>query len=99
MHTLSELKVAFLQWDGELESAETLLTDAETLLTELQQRDLREEEVSDATIVIQEYRKLITFLQQEKNKAQREAARMQQSGQKVRDYVRFNQTSGFEFYY
>lgn len=99
MSRLTKLKDVLLSWDGQFESAEVLLAQTQSLLVELQQNNLVAEEVADAEIVIQAYQKLVRFLQQEKNKVQREASRMNQSNQKVRDYVRFNQTSGFEFYY
>ncbi|HIZ53186.1 MAG TPA: hypothetical protein IAA20_04530 [Candidatus Enterococcus avicola] len=99
MSALSELKSLLLNWDGHFESAEALLLDTRQLLAVIQEQGLVEEEIADAQWIIQEYKKLLAFLQKEKSSVQREASRMNQSNQKVRDYVRFNQSSGFEFYY
>ena len=99
MNLVTKLKTMLLGWDGQFESAEVLLVETADLLAELQKRELVAEEVAEASIVIQEYQKLVTFFKQEKSKVQREASRMNQTKQKVRDYVRFNQSSGFEFYY
>lgn len=99
MSALSELKSLLLNWDGQFESAEALLLETKQLLAVIQEQGLVEEEIADAQWSIQEYKKLLAFLQKEKSSVQREASRMNQSNQKVRDYVRFNQSSGFEFYY
>lgn len=99
MNNLAELKTDLLNWDGQFESAESLLLETKQLLAVVQEQGLVEEEIADAQWIIQEYKKLLAFLQKEKSSVQREASRMNQSNQKVRDYVRFNQSSGFEFYY
>lgn len=99
MNNLAELKTVLLNWDGQFESAESLLLETKQLLAVVQEQGLVEEEIADAQWIIQEYKKLLAFLQKEKSTVQREASRMNQSNQKVRDYVRFNQSSGFEFYY
>ena len=99
MNNLAELKTVLLNWDGQFESAESLLLETKQLLAVVQEQGLVEEEIADAQWIIQEYKKLLAFLQKEKSSVQREASRMNQSNQKVRDYVRFNQSSGFEFYY
>lgn len=99
MNNLAELKTVLLNWDGQFESAESLLLETKQLLAVVQEQGLVEEEIADAQWSIQEYKKLLAFLQKEKSSVQREASRMNQSNQKVRDYVRFNQSSGFEFYY
>lgn len=97
--TLSELTVLFDQWDGEFESAELLLEKTMPLFATLQESSLDETMLPEMQHLISEYQKLIKFLQQEKGKVQREAAKLNQANQKMRDYVKFNQSSGYEFYY
>lgn len=96
---LNELTVLFGSWDGTFESAEVLLEKSAPLFVTLQEATLSPANMDEMKSLIQEYQKLTKFLQQEKLKVQREASKLNQADQKMRDYVKFNQSSGYEFYY
>lgn len=99
MSPLVKMSELFEHWDGEFESAERLLEETTPLFISLQEMALTESDVTEMASLIQSYKKLVQFLQQEKARIQREASKLNQSAQKMRDYVKFNQSSGYEFYY
>lgn len=99
MTPLQELNQLFASWDGTFEQAEILLEKSGPLFQRLQESTLEAKDVVEMQSLIQAYQKLTKFLQQEKNQLQREASKLNQANQKMRDYVKFNQSSGYEFYY
>ena len=96
---LSELEKLVVSWDGTFEHAEDLLEKSTPLFAALQETQVSIDDRMEIEPLIAAYQKLIAFLKQEKLKVQRETSKLHQTEQKMRDYVKFNQSSGYEFYY
>ncbi|MBM7708096.1 hypothetical protein [Enterococcus lemanii] len=99
MNIITRLQALFANWQGDLEGAENLLEQSQPLFQELQKTSITPNDQAALQALIVEYRKLVTFLQQEKLKVQRETSKLNKMNLKVRDYVQYNQSSGYEFYY
>ncbi|MHC5269373.1 hypothetical protein ACYSNO_09355 [Enterococcus sp. LJL98] len=99
MTALHDLQTLFAAWDGTFEQAESILAASQPLFSKLEATTLAAKDVPELQHLISEYQKLLRFLQEEKRQVQREAGKLNQANQKVRDYVKFNQSSGYEFYY
>ena len=99
MNIITRLQALFSNWQGDLEGAENLLKQSQPLFQELQKTSITPNDQAALQSLIVEYQKLVTFLQQEKLKVQRETSKLNKMNLKVRDYVQYNQSSGYEFYY
>lgn len=100
MTSIQAITALFDAWDGQFTGAERLLVEIQPLFGTLQEtQDFTPAERQALQELLPRYEKLRYFLQQEKARVQREASRLNQAAQKKRDYVKFNQSSGYEFYY
>lgn len=99
MNAITRLQDLFANWQGDFVGAESLLEQSQPLFQALQKTSITPNDQAALQALIVEYQKLVTFLQQEKLKVQRETSKLNQTSRKVRDYVQYNQSSGYEFYY
>lgn len=94
-----QLEELLATWDGHFASAEKVLLQAQAIFEQLEKITLTAEALPKLQILLTEYQKITQLIQQEKVRLQREASKLNQTNQKVRNYVQFNQSAGYEFYY